>query len=118
MAAGCGSKFRRAASASGCARARGSTSSAFAAAIRSQFSLYDFALKDEAIRARHAAQPLVDGELALREGLIVRVALGGAADDIVGYRAIKNGDVIDVDRPRGYAASDFWEPIRARADGG
>ncbi len=80
------------------------------------FSVFDFAMKDEEIRARHAAAPLVDGELALREGLIVRVALNGGADEIVGYRAIKNGDVIDVDRPRGYAAADFWEPIRARAD--
>ena len=25
--------------------------------------------------------------------------------------------MIDVDRPGGYAAEDFWEPIRARADG-
>ena len=57
-------------------------------------------MKDDEIRARHAAAPLVDGELALREGLIVRVALSGAHDEIVGYRAIKNGDVIDVDRPR------------------
>jgi dCTP deaminase len=53
----------------------------------------DFTLGADALRARHAASPLV-----------------------VGYRAIKNGDVIDVDRPRGYAAEDFWEPIRARAD--
>jgi dCTP deaminase len=81
-----------------------------------QFSVFDFALKDDEIRARHAAAPLVDGELALREGLIMRVALGGAPEGIVGYRAIKNGDVIDVDRPGGYAAADFWEPIRARAD--
>jgi len=80
------------------------------------FSVFDFAMKDDEIRARHAVAPLVDGELALREGLIVRVALSGGADEIVGYRAIKNGDVIDVDRPRGYAAADFWEPIRARAD--
>jgi len=60
--------------------------------------------------------PLVDGELKLREGLIVHVVLAGAPGAIVGYRAIKNGDVIDVDRPGGYAAADFWEPIRARAD--
>jgi len=80
------------------------------------FSVFDFAMKDEEIRARHAAAPLVDGELALREGLVVRVALSGGVDEIVGYRAIKNGDVIDVDKPHGYAAQDFWEPIRARAD--
>jgi len=82
-----------------------------------QFNLFDFALKDEEIRKRHEVSPLVDGELALREGLALSVALSGAPDAIVGYRAIKNGDVIDVDRPRGYAAADFWEPIRARPDG-
>ena len=53
----------------------------------------------------------------VRDGLVLRVALSGSAKDIIGYRAIKNGDVIDVDRPGGYAAEDFWEPIRARADG-
>ena len=67
--------------------------------------------------ARHAAQPLVDGELALRDGLIVHVGLSGDPGEIIGYRAIKNGDVIDVDRPHGYPAEDFWEPIRARRDG-
>jgi dCTP deaminase len=82
-----------------------------------QFSLFDFAIRDDEIRARHAAQPLVDGALMLREGLVVSVALSGAPGEIVGYRAIKNGDVIDVDKPQGYAAADFWEPIRARPDG-
>ena len=47
----------------------------------------------------------------------MRVALSGDAKDVVGYRAIKNGNVIDVDQPAGYAAEDFWEPIYARSDG-
>ena len=76
-----------------------------------------FALEADALRARHATQPLVDGELALRDGLIVHVGLNGTPGEIVGYRAIKNGDVIDVDRPHFYPAEDFWEPIRARRDG-
>jgi dCTP deaminase len=76
-----------------------------------------FALDAESLRARHSERPLVDGELALRDGLIVHVGLSGRPGEIVGYRAIKNGDVIDVDRPRGYAAEDFWEPLRARRDG-
>ena len=69
------------------------------------------------IKERHAATPLVDGDLDLREGLIVRVALRGSPGQIVGYRAQKNGDIIDVDRPNFYPAEEFWEPIRARADG-
>ncbi len=77
---------------------------------------YTFALTDDEIRKRHEDSPLVDRELNLREGVVLRVDLGGAGDKIVGYRAIKNSDVIDVSRVRGYAAEDFWEPIYARAD--
>src|SRR5271166_2963498 len=73
-------------------------------------------LDSDALRARHAASPLVDRPLSLRDGLIVHVGLAGEAGDVVGYRAIKNSDVIDVDRVGGYSAPDFWEPIHARSD--
>ncbi len=73
-------------------------------------------LDAEALRARHEAMALVDRPLALRDGLIVHVGLAGAQGEVVGYRAIKNSDVIDVDRVGGYSAADFWEPILARAD--
>jgi dCTP deaminase len=78
--------------------------------------LENFALKDHEIRERHARTPLVDGDLDLREGLIMRVALSGSPGQIVGYRAQKNGEIIDIDRPGAYAAHEFWEPIRARPD--
>jgi dCTP deaminase len=73
-------------------------------------------LDAEALRARHAAQALVDGPLAIRDGLIVHVGLVGEASEIVGYRAIKNTDVIDVDRVGAYLKHDFWEPLYARPD--
>jgi dCTP deaminase len=73
-------------------------------------------LDAEALKRRHEAAALVDSALALRDGLIVHVGLAGAAGEVVGYRAIKNSDVIDVDRVGGYAAADFWEPIVARSD--
>jgi dCTP deaminase len=79
--------------------------------------LPDFALKDHEIRERHAATPLVDGDLDVRDGLIMRVSLCGTSGQIVGYRAQKNGDIIDVDRPNFYPSEEFWEPIRARPDG-
>jgi dCTP deaminase len=82
-----------------------------------QMGKFNFALSDDALRRRHARTPLVDSVLDVREGLVLRVALKGLPDDIVGYRAIKNGNVIDVDRPGAYNAEDFWEPIRARKDG-
>jgi dCTP deaminase len=73
-------------------------------------------LDADALRARHAASPLVDKPLVVRDGLIVHVGLAGEAGEVVGYRAIKNSDVIDVDRVGGYAMQDFWEPLHARAD--
>ena len=72
-------------------------------------------LSDADLRARHERRPLVDAALGLRDGLLVHVGLSGA--EIVGFRAIKNGGVIDVDKPGACAAEDFWEPIRARGDG-
>src|SRR5208337_2680312 len=73
-------------------------------------------LDPERLRARHQASPLVDRPLSVRDGLIVHVGLAGDEGAVVGYRAIKNSDVIDVDRIGGYAAHDFWEPIHARPD--
>jgi dCTP deaminase len=78
--------------------------------------LLDFALSDKELRARHAEAALVDDELDIRDGLILRVGLEGSPGQVVGYRAIKNSEVIDVDLPGAYAASEFWEPIHARRD--
>ncbi len=77
---------------------------------------HTFTLEDAEIRKRHLACSLVDSPLDLREGVVLRVDLGGLGEFVVGYQAIKNSDVIDVNRLRGYAVEDFWEPIRARED--
>ena len=70
-------------------------------------------IADAELRARHQRVAVVDAALELRDGLVVHVGL--AQSGIVGFRAVKNGSVIDVDRPGAYAAEDFWEPIRAPA---
>ena len=77
---------------------------------------HTFTLDDPDLRKRHLASPLVDSPLDVREGVVLRVDLGGLGESVVGYRAIKNSDVIDVNRVRGYAIEDFWEPIQARED--
>ena len=65
-------------------------------------------LSDAELAARHAQAPLVDGEIALRDGLIVRIALGaGSLGDLIGYRAQKHANVIDVDRVGAYAMEEF-----------
>jgi dCTP deaminase len=48
--------------------------------------------------------------------VVLRVDLGGLSEPVVGYRAIKNSDVIDVNRVHGYAMEDFWEPLHPRED--
>ena len=114
--ASCGSKSRRAASACASTKGRGSARSASAAATRNRWAGTILRSGTTNCSDRHRVSPLVDGELTAREGVLLRVDLGGAGDDIVGYRAIKNSSVIDVNRAGGYAAEDFWEPIRARVD--
>ena len=49
---------------------------------------------------------------------MLRVELGGiGAERLVGYRAQRHTDVIDVDRVGTYKVEDFWELVRASADG-
>ncbi|WP_297296157.1 2'-deoxycytidine 5'-triphosphate deaminase [uncultured Methylovirgula sp.] len=84
----------------------------------SQLSHTDFTLSDKDLALRHREQKLVDGEtLNLRDGLVLSVALSTETiGEIVGYRAQKHTDIIDVDRVGAYDIGDFWEPIRARPD--
>ncbi len=67
------------------------------------------------MRELHAKTPLVDGPLNLRDGVVLRVALGAEAfGGVVGYRAQKHTDVIDVDRIGAYAIDDYWDRLPAR----
>lgn len=76
-----------------------------------------FALSDAALSELHAKTPLVDGALNLRDGAVLRVALGAdTIGAVVGYRAQKHTDVIDVDRVGAYAIDDYWDCLPARAD--
>jgi dCTP deaminase len=74
-----------------------------------------FALSDAALAEIHARAPLVDGGLNLRDGVVLRVALGPEAfGGTVGYRAQKHTDVIDVDRIGAYRIDDYWDRLPAR----
>jgi dCTP deaminase len=76
-----------------------------------------FALGDGDLAELHARNPLVDGALNLRDGVVLRVALGaGTLGEVVGYRAQKHTDVIDVDRVGVYRVEDFWDRLPARGD--
>jgi dCTP deaminase len=75
-----------------------------------------FSLNDRELHKRHQEQPLVDGDILLRNGVILSVDLGGEAGGLIGYRAQRYSGVVDVDAIGQYDARDFWEPMHARAD--
>jgi dCTP deaminase len=83
-----------------------------------QLERTDFAIDEKELRERHAKMPLVDRDLEVRRnGLILRVGLsGGQGGGMIGYRAQKHTDILDVDKIGAYRAADYWEPIRARPD--
>lgn len=82
-------------------------------------------LSDEELRELHGHDPLlyVDSEavsaekLNVSDGLFLSVDLSGDRDDIVGYRAKKNSQRIDLSNVRHYHWADFWEPVRADGKG-
>lgn len=75
-------------------------------------------LSDRDLRELHGKSTLVDGDLNVRHGLVLRVALDGIGPDrLVGYRARRHTGVLDVDQVGAYQVEDFWELIRARSGG-
>lgn len=75
-------------------------------------------LSDKDLRALHEKEQLVDGTPTIRDGLNTRVDLKGIdGSKLIGYRAQKHTDIIDVDKPNSYRMDEFWEPIFARQDG-
>ena len=72
---------------------------------------------DAALAELHRTSPLVDGPLDfVRDGVVLRVALSADAfGGVVGYRAQKHTDVIDVDRIGAYRIDD-WDRLRVTAE--
>jgi dCTP deaminase len=85
-----------------------------------EFGVYERELRipEKDLRERHKTMALVDTDLELRRnGLVLRVGLSAEAlDGVIGYRAQKHADILDVDKVGAYRATDYWEPIRARPD--
>lgn len=78
-------------------------------------SSFSFRLRDRQLRKKHEVAPLVDGELRLRNGLLISVDLrGDGTAPLVGYKAQTDTGVVDVDRIAEYDPLDFWEPIHIR----
>ncbi len=83
-----------------------------------QLERNDFGVDEKELREHHVKLPLVDCDPELRRnGVVLRVGLSAEPrDGIVGYRAQKHADIIDVDKVGAYRTADYWEPVRARPD--
>lgn len=82
-------------------------------------------LSDEELLRIHAGDPLLfddDGaplpidRVMVQNGLFLRVNLHGDPGEVVGYKARKHRDVIDLAKVNHYSVSEFWEPIVADAN--
>ena len=80
----------------------------------------DCALDDAAIQHLHRTTPLLYDDqnhplpldtIHLDRGLFLGVDTLGSADAVVGYKAKKNSDIIDLSKSGAYDPTAFWEPI-------
>ncbi len=79
-------------------------------------------LSDQDILRTHDSDPLLFDEngkplpldaLNVNNGLFMSVNLKGDENDVLGYKAKKHRDIIDLDNINHYEISEFWEPIYA-----
>lgn len=70
----------------------------------------------EPILYRESGEPVPVNDLKVGNGLFMSVSLQGEKGDIVGYKAQKNRDLIDLDRTGHYAIQEFWDPIYAQQE--
>ena len=61
-------------------------------------------------------QPLHLDSLKVNNGLFLSVNLMGNEGEVVGYKAKKHRNLIDLDLVNAYEVADFWEPIYARSE--
>ena len=82
-------------------------------------------LPDQDILRMHGSDPLLfsgDGEvldldqIKVNNGLFLSVNLHAEKGTIVGYKAKKHRDLIDLDNINYYEIGDFWEPIHSKPD--
>ena len=59
-------------------------------------------------------RPLHLDSLKVRQGLFLSVDLQGSDGRVIGYKARKHRDVLDLDRVGHYHVADYWEPIHSR----
>src|SRR5690625_7351323 len=82
-------------------------------------------LSDQELLRIHASEPILFSEdrvplrlekAKVNNGLFLSVSLGAADGEIVGYKAKKHRDMIDLEKIHNYSITDFWDPIRNGSD--
>lgn len=82
-------------------------------------------LSDQELLRIHASDPILFSEdrvplhmdrMKVNNGLFLSVSLAADEGEIVGYKAKKHRDMIDLEKIGHYAITDFWDPIRAGSD--
>jgi len=80
-------------------------------------------IPDQDILRVHASDPLLFDEnrkpvsmekIKVNQGLFMSVDLKAKKGEIIGYKAKKHNDYIDLDKIGHYEVNDFWEPIYAQ----
>lgn len=61
-------------------------------------------------------EPVPSDNLKLKDGLFMSVNLQAKKGHIIGYKAKKHRDLIDLDKTNYYKVSDFWDPIYAQQE--
>jgi dCTP deaminase len=62
------------------------------------------------------AEPVSSDNIKLKEGLFMSVNLQAEKGEIIGYKAKKHRDLIDLDKINYYTVPDFWDPIYAQQE--
>jgi len=85
----------------------------------------DTTISDSEIRQLHESFPLLlhetgnslsTKEIKVAHGLFMSVKLHGEKNEVIGYKAKKHRDLIDLDKIGHYKILDFWDPIYAQSD--
>ena len=82
-------------------------------------------LSDDQIRQVHRRDPILFDQtgkplpaeaLNIKDGLFMRVGLHGSQGAVVGYKAKKHRDIIDLAKTAHYRVPEFWDPIHAQQE--
>jgi len=84
----------------------------------SQVGYGDFRISDRELISINNEFPLTDSDAVIRNGLNLSVNLKPEnGSRLIGYRAQRFADIVDVDQVGKYRASDFWEKLTAQRSG-